>query len=56
MDKVKLSVEQLRVESFAVAAEDARGTVNGNEFGPTVQTMNCPCDVTLTCIANTCTA
>jgi hypothetical protein len=43
MEKVKLSVEELTVESFAVAAEESRGTVNANEFGPTARTIQCPC-------------
>ena len=56
MNKVKLSVDELRVESFAIAAEDARGTVNANEIGPTGPTRACPCDVTLTCVPVPCGA
>jgi hypothetical protein len=43
MNKVKLSVEELSVESFELAAEEARGTVNANEFAPTARTFQCPC-------------
>lgn len=43
MQKVKLSLEELSVESFEVAAEEARGTVNANEFAPTARTFQCPC-------------
>jgi hypothetical protein len=49
MSKVRLSTDELRIESFEIAAEDERGTVNANELAQTVQTMQCPCDVTLTC-------
>jgi hypothetical protein len=54
MDKVKLSVDELQVESFAIAAEDERGTVNANEVRPTAPTRDCPCDVTLTCVPVPC--
>ena len=43
MEKVKLSLEELEIESFAVAAEEERGTVNANEFAPTARTFQCPC-------------
>jgi hypothetical protein len=43
MEKVKLSVEELSVESFSVEIEKARGTVNANEFKPTARTFECPC-------------
>lgn len=43
MEKVKLSLDELSVESFEMAAEDARGTVNANEFAPTARTFQCPC-------------
>lgn len=49
MEKVKLSLDELSVESFEMAAEDARGTVNAAELAPTSPTWGCPCDVTLTC-------
>jgi hypothetical protein len=49
MEKVKLSLEQLAVESFAVAAEEERGTVNACEFAPTARTMQCPCYESITC-------
>jgi hypothetical protein len=43
MEKVKLSLDELAVESFAVAAEEERGTVNAAEFAPTARTFQCPC-------------
>jgi hypothetical protein len=43
MEKVKLSLEELAVESFSVEIEKARGTVNANEFKPTARTFECPC-------------
>ncbi|HEX8906950.1 MAG TPA: hypothetical protein VF771_19015 [Longimicrobiaceae bacterium] len=43
MQKVKLSVEELTIESFEVAAEDALGTVNAQEAAPTARTFYCPC-------------
>ena len=49
MEKEKLSVEELTVESFAVAADEARGTVNANEFAPTARTMQCPCIESVSC-------
>ena len=43
MEKVKLSLEELAVESFGVDVEVERGTVNANEFAPTARTIQCPC-------------
>lgn len=43
MEKVKLSVDELQVESFGVDVEQERGTVNANEFAPTARTRECPC-------------
>jgi hypothetical protein len=43
MEKVKLSMNELEVESFEVAAEEASGTVNAFEFAPTGRTRDCPC-------------
>jgi hypothetical protein len=43
MQKVKLNLDELVVESFGVEAEQARGTVNANEYAPTARTMECPC-------------
>jgi hypothetical protein len=43
MTKVKLNLDELVVESFGVEAEQARGTVNANEYAPTARTMECPC-------------
>ena len=43
MEKIKLSLEELAVESFGVDAEVERGTVNANEFAPTARTRECPC-------------
>jgi hypothetical protein len=45
MEKVKLSVEELAVESFSIEAEDVLGTVMGAEFAPTARTRECPCIV-----------
>ena len=49
MEKMKLSLDELNVESFAVAAEDERGTVNAHEFAPTARTMQCPCYESISC-------
>ena len=49
MQKVKLSLEELEIESFAVAAEEERGTVNANEFAPTARTFQCPCYESISC-------
>jgi len=43
MEKMKLSVDELRVESFGVDVEQERGTVNAAEFAPTARTRECPC-------------
>ena len=43
MEKVKLSVDELKVESFGVDVEQERGTVNAAEFAPTGRTRDCPC-------------
>jgi len=43
MEKVKLSLEELAVESFGVDVEAERGTVNAQEFAPTARTIQCPC-------------
>ncbi len=43
MEKVKLSMSELEVESFEMAAEEAHGTVNAFEFAPTGRTRDCPC-------------
>jgi hypothetical protein len=43
MGKVKLSVDELKVESFGIDFEQARGTVNANEFAPTAPTRECAC-------------
>ena len=45
MEKVKLSVKELQVESFGVDVAQERGTVNANEFAPTGRTRDCPCIV-----------
>lgn len=45
MKKVKLTVEELAVESFSIEVEDVLGTVNGAEFAPTARTRECPCIV-----------
>ena len=50
MQKMKLAADELRVESFDVMMDDdTRGTVKAAALAPTAQTMQCPCDVTLTC-------
>ncbi|HEU0053296.1 MAG TPA: hypothetical protein VFQ39_08970 [Longimicrobium sp.] len=43
MEKVKLSVDKLKVESFGVEIEQQRGTVDAHEFAPTARTRECPC-------------
>lgn len=42
MQKLKLDVEELTVESFGVEAEDIVGTVIANA-APTGRTRDCPC-------------
>jgi hypothetical protein len=42
MKKVKLSVDELTVESFSVAVEDVQGTVWAND-APSPRTHECPC-------------
>lgn len=61
MQKKKLSLDELAVESFSVAAEDGRGTVNGHlrPTGPscygscdaTCRTIACPCIESVSCFA-----
>jgi hypothetical protein len=43
MEKLKLSLDALSVESFEMVAEEARGTVNAHELAPTAPTFYCPC-------------
>lgn len=51
MEKVKLSLEELEVESFSVDdAEDDLGTVYAAE-GPTGRTRYCPCQESVSCFA-----
>ncbi|HEU4561077.1 MAG TPA: hypothetical protein VFS20_24715 [Longimicrobium sp.] len=42
MQKLKLDVEKLAVESFGVEMEDVVGTVLAN-IAPTARTRECPC-------------
>lgn len=42
MQKMKLNVDELAVESFGVQMEDVVGTVVAN-IAPTGQTRDCPC-------------
>ena len=42
MQKLKLDVEELAVESFGVEVEDIVGTVIANA-APTARTRECPC-------------
>ena len=42
MQKLKLDVEKLAVESFGVEIEDVVGTVLAN-IAPTARTRECPC-------------
>ena len=62
MRKVSLSLEQLAVESFSTTDEPSahRGTVRGNDSGPTCDQdtcVTCPSDLD-TCVScpNTCAA
>jgi hypothetical protein len=45
MEKMKLSVDELKVESFGIDFAQERGTVNANEFAPTARTRECACIV-----------
>ena len=50
MHKVRLSLEELQVESFSIEAEEARGTVIAAE-APTKRTFECPCIESISCFA-----
>jgi hypothetical protein len=51
MEKLKLSLEELKVESYATAGEPAgAGTVRGHE-----STVNPDCSFFYTCVIRTCT-
>jgi hypothetical protein len=53
MNKLRLDVDGLRVESFATqAAAPARGTVRGHD--DTIETENCTIDYEHTCWLATC--
>ena len=43
MEKVKLTVAELAVESFEMECEELRGTVAAYDFAPTARTKDCPC-------------
>lgn len=45
MEKMKLRVDELKVESFDIDFELERGTVNAHEFAPTARTRECACIV-----------
>jgi hypothetical protein len=52
MKKIRLNLEPLDVESFAIAgsAEDEQGTVAAHEVGPTRQCSTPECTVGTSCI------
>jgi hypothetical protein len=47
MQKVKLSLEELNVESFRVESEEDLGTVLN--VAPTKRTFECPCIESISC-------
>lgn len=50
MNKLKLDLEELAVESFEVAEEkDEEGTVQGNEATPWCNTGNLTCNGAISC-------
>ena len=48
MNKLKLSLEELKVESFGVEFEEDLGTVLAAE-APTARTRECPCYESISC-------
>jgi hypothetical protein len=48
MQKVKLSLDELAVESFEIDAEQEIGTVFAAE-APTARTRECPCYESISC-------
>jgi hypothetical protein len=48
MKKVKLSLEELSVESFNIEFEEDLGTVLAN-VAPTARTRECPCIESISC-------
>ena len=48
MQKVKLNMDELNVESFSVEVEDTVGTVIAN-VAPTARTFQCPCYESISC-------
>jgi hypothetical protein len=50
MKKVRLSLDELTVESFSIEADAALGTVIAAE-APTARTRDCPCIESISCFA-----
>jgi hypothetical protein len=50
MKKVKLSLDDLAVESFSIDVEAELGTILANE-APTARTRDCPCIESISCFA-----
>lgn len=48
MQKLKLSVEELKVESFGIDVVEELGTVMAAE-APTARTRDCPCIESISC-------
>ncbi|WP_420129217.1 hypothetical protein [Longimicrobium sp.] len=48
MKKLKLTVEDLSVESFGIDVEEEMGTVMAAE-APTARTRDCPCIESISC-------
>jgi hypothetical protein len=48
MNKLKLSLEELKVESFGIEFEEDLGTVIAN-VAPTARTRECPCIESISC-------
>jgi hypothetical protein len=50
MKKVKLSLDDLAVESFSIDVEEELGTILAHER-PTARTRDCPCIESISCFA-----
>jgi hypothetical protein len=50
MEKVRLSLDELQVESFSIEVEGEQGTVIAAE-APTKRTFECPCIESISCFA-----
>ena len=51
MKKVRLSLDELTVESFSIEVEEARGGTVVAAEAPTRRTFECPCIESISCFA-----